>query len=438
MTLTLPHPGQLLCFPSPTSRVLLSIIPFCYAHVDSLASMVSRIAGPQRHIVRPRIPADATATAWMLEKSMPVQEHCDHLRKALVHQQDLQSVITALSTKADGEGAGLARSEVEDLVRDAQRQLDGLHQYFSAFLNPIFYNERIPSVIDGIPAAHRTFAVPELLEMILNYVDTPDILSFQHVNHALYDTINESSNLQRLLSLRADDRGSPIRMPFREYTHRTRGGFFCYAALRKHPLPLDTERQNIITISAAFADRRRRGADCHHRLPRIGARWRRMFICQPPVHKMEAKTTCCAAISSVESPPHSAGLTIGDLHDASDRLAAEHCMCVQASRARDHDVEGFVMVAVSFATTVVLSESDPMLLRQRSLLLGTKAVAAAVPGVLEGDDANRHVRRMQAYIKYKKTGGYWEPPKPFCKAEDLKVWFADVIVQQHMRETSRC
>lgn len=374
-------------FQGPISTPILLSIRFCSITLAETLGILAmcgiRPRSRQLRILSRRNLVDDTDPSWMLKTSMTAKKHCNHVRKALAHQQDLQSVLTAIAAKRNQ--GDVAESSIFDAVQEAQRELDGLHDFFSMFLNPIFYNER-PCKSDG-GSAHTVFAVAELLEMILAYVAIRDILNFQQTNHAAYDAIDSSPRLQRMMSLREEPQNH-LRTPFGAYSHGVKGGFFCKY---DSPSMISTgERQ--VPLTAGFSMR-----GLSHT---IGTRWMRMFICQPPVHEMRVETVCCGnrgGQSEGQVIRSNTGLTIGDLYGASKMLIEEHRTCVHAN-ATHHDQHGFVQAEPVFSTMVKLDEHDPIARKYDSPASVQPAHSSSVATYYTG------VARLEAYTNYKRRG----------------------------------
>lgn len=318
----------------------------------------------------------------MLKTSLPAKEHCDHIRKALAHQYELQKVISSLSRTTHGSAVG--PSCITEKLQAAQAELDGLHHYFSSVVNPTFYNERLTGNHLERSPAERVFDIPEMLVLVLDYVPIRDLMSFQQVNRAAYGIIESSPELQRTLSLRADATGSIFRVPFQTWSGGPRGGFWCAYGTSGRILG------NELRLTAGFSKATR--------LPRIGTRWRKMFICQPPVSEMAVSTACCAHQRNKDEPPNiirsATGLTMGHLYDWTEALAAEHRMCINANVCH-LDEDGFVNAKPTFATNVTLSEEDPIL-QTRRRLQSTRPV--------RNSTLRTRNERLQAYVKYKRQG----------------------------------
>ncbi|KAK5126932.1 hypothetical protein LTR85_008290 [Meristemomyces frigidus] len=147
---------------------------------------------------------DDAELLWMFTNSSPAKEQNVHMRKALGHQQELQRFVSVLLAKNEALAGDMTQSHTVSAVHGAQRELDGLHGFFSTFLSPAFYNERIPDRSNSTPPAQGVFEVVELLELILGYLTIRDIMSFQQINRSAYDTIESSPRLRDMLSLRAE------------------------------------------------------------------------------------------------------------------------------------------------------------------------------------------------------------------------------------------
>lgn len=140
-------------------------------------------------------------------------------------------------------------------------------------------------------------------------------MSFQQVSRALYTSIDLSPSIQRRLSLRADPKDCELRLAFNDFSHASKGGFYCGWARHLEP--------NKVFIKAGFHN-------SQLGLPRIGTRWRRMLICQPLIHRMDILPLCCIRQASVKKEALSSaeGLTIGDILDATLRVQKEHSTCL--------------------------------------------------------------------------------------------------------------
>jgi len=122
--------------------------------------------------------------------------------------------------------------------------------------------------------------------------------------------------------------------------------------------PVDVTAQIVAIFSKPSAE-----------LPRIGTRWRRMFICQPPIKEISVWDQCRNYQGSRNEPrviKSESGFTIGDLYDLTKEVMAEHRFCLNAP-PDFHDDEGIVRIDPTFTTKIILGDGDPIA-RARILL----------------------------------------------------------------------
>lgn len=343
-----------------------------------------------REALQMEIERKSATPGWMLNKQMPEYEQWGHLREALAHQQRLEQNFTRMTQTMQSNNTDVPPS-LRDSLNEARNDIEGLKSFFSSFLCPTFYNEAQPQPDESI--AHRVFDVPELLELILLELPIPDIMNFQQVNRTARDAINASPMLQRALSLRADSADSPLRAPFSDLYSTFTGGFSCghTTRYRRQPRRLSLASDEM-PVAAEFVS-------LGSRLPVIGTRWRRMFVLQPPIHEMSATVSCCT-ISRTRMDPQiitsETGITIGDLHDAAQKLWNEHRQCTNAGMLQ-HDEDGLVKVQVTFTTKVKLGPNEPFLLERQK-----RAARAAA----RSEEVQERNALVQAYIVYKRAGKY--------------------------------
>lgn len=337
-------------------------------------------------------------------------------RAALACQKNLQDGISAALKKLS-HGQSSPVHTISSL-QSALHEVDGLGSFFSLYLDPQYYNERRS---DDCTAAQRTFDVPELLEMILDAAEIPDILSMYSVNRSIRDSIECSSRMQTKLCLRAAPAHSHLETPlsycFIKYFDCERTPMACYppvpigrgfscsiGRLPVMPLPPftgpeDDEKSRTVTLNAYFYPFKQQ------RLGGLGSRIRRMFICQPPIKRMTVHLSCCPNMDIYFSdPPPPApeyvsseiGLTIGDLYDCAARLMDQHRWCPYA-HAGQLDDDGMVDNAVQFQASVVLSPEDPLMLSCR--------VADAS---MDAENKHREMRKakLTVYTNAKRQGEY--------------------------------
>ncbi|KAK4957176.1 hypothetical protein LTR10_005134 [Elasticomyces elasticus] len=278
--------------------------------------------------------------------------------------------------------------------------VQGLDAFFSDFLSPVFYNEKQPlHAMGDTSAAQKVFDLPELLELVLEYVEEVDILRFHQVNRSARASIDGSPRLQSRLSLRIDSTDKPRRYPFGNVNSISpmTSGFICNPntpGRRFHvdaPGPFPEDR---VLVQARF-DLPASGVG------KIDTRCRSMHVAQPPIKDMQLRLRCCdkALLDEHKSDIHSdAGVTIGDLWDAAVKAQEDHRLCPHAARAL-HDTDGFVMPKPSFVAFVAAKLPEEPAVKRT-------IYCPPAPTPLEAiESATQHrakEERMGAYIAYKR------------------------------------
>ncbi|KAK5744737.1 hypothetical protein LTR17_001813 [Elasticomyces elasticus] len=326
----------------------------------------------------------------------------DKIGKALEHQQNLGYAISLLRRQQAAPDSSSARADgdVANTLKDMETCVQGLGAFFSDFLSPAFYNEKQPLHSKGdTSAAQRVFDLPELLELVLEYVAEVDVLRFHQVNRSARASIDGSPRLQSRLSLRVDSTDKPRRYPFGNVNSISpmTSGFICNPntpGRRFHvdaPGPFPEDR---VLVQARF-DLPASGVG------KIDTRCRSMHVAQPPIKDMQLRLRCCdkALLDEHTNDIHSdVGVTIGDLWDAAVKAQEEHRLCPHAVRAL-HDTDGFVMPKPSFVAFVA-----PKLPEEPAVKRTIYCPPAPTP--LEAIEAATQHRaneeRMGAYMAYKR------------------------------------
>lgn len=247
---------------------------------------------------------------------MDASRQDDENREALSHHRNFTSTIDSITASICHLPNVLIKTRLSDDVKKLQDAADGLSEFLSARLPPIHYNE-IRS--QDAQIAKCMFLIPELLELVLEYVDVVDILTMRQVNKGVQAIIDVSPKLQIKLYYRAIDEKDRIKgksgSPFSS-------GFYKTPLETGFQVEVNTHKEGLPVVAGLY--RVKAAQD----LPRIGRAWKRMFICQPPVLEMYAFTDCSVhgrVIPGVEVTS-TTGLTVGDLHDqAAKMLTSENC-----------------------------------------------------------------------------------------------------------------
>ncbi|KAK3680370.1 hypothetical protein LTR37_021280 [Vermiconidia calcicola] len=130
--------------------------------------------------------------------------------------------------------------------------------------------------------ATQVFAVPELLEMILEHVDVRDVLDAYRINRSTREIIEASPKLQTKLFLRPANAEGMNLLRLKEECNAEGWNPLqlkedCLPGLWLH------QCASTGTVTAAFEG---------PRLPLIGARCLKMFFCEPPIKKMIMHCDC--------------------------------------------------------------------------------------------------------------------------------------------------
>ncbi|KAF2173198.1 hypothetical protein M409DRAFT_17143 [Zasmidium cellare ATCC 36951] len=321
-----------------------------------------------------------TGVAWHRSSRL---HQTQTIRLALNFQRQLENAVQDVVRLAgptppvDGTGA-----EMQQLSNELTDSSSGLHDFFSDFASTALHNERRS---DGSCPARRVFDLPEVLEQILGYLGTFELLRAMEVDRTMYQAIESSPLLQERLRLRPSLSGY-WENPFLASSNRLRER----GLDRGRPLPSSgfpgfacriyttAEGTGFAGVTAKFP----------HEIPRIGKRCRAMLVCQPPVYTMGVYPTCCMynpygfaprdgerpeparkdfaggrLIQEVADPPFDVvtsdrGVTVGDLCDMAVKTRKLHEKCPWAPPAA-HTDEGDVFVNASFGGAVKLQADDP-------------------------------------------------------------------------------
>ncbi|KXT14611.1 hypothetical protein AC579_3668 [Pseudocercospora musae] len=406
------------------------------------------------------------------------------IREALGFQNQVEEASHKLSSICSSDVAGHTEEVAECAARIASASA-GLSRFWAKMVGTHLFNERRASA----GAARRVFDVPELLERILTFLGRRELLIVQRVNKTMFAAIENSVILARKLHLLPNASGH-LETPFsktRKYRYRTcpgscrrkwtspfhLPGFKCYSMSRVPHVAADPGALNEVsdpenyrcrTIAAAVRPRKEGAAP-------IGARCRKMLICNPPVTEMQVYPHCCAymhyehdyvfgsqgfpppvALPPPPPPPiqvlpplpppppplnaftqtfpqpfqlpqpiphprpnikpvtNKNGITVGDLLDKASELALAHKLCPFAS-AGHHDQDGNVKVSVQFATTVKLKEDDPAV-KPTTLAPTFPLDDVDLSASMSPSDPASHSARLNRYISAKRAASDEGRPIP--------------------------
>lgn len=230
--------------------------------------------------------------------------------KVLCHRQDINKNIAAAFRSVE-------RGDPEDMKRHLyaiQQNILGFEQYLSVTIEPKHYAQfrQANSTI-----AAKVFAVPELLESILKELTVPALMRCYSVNRTFRDALETSKKLQACLFLLPDTESREQRFPLNNIER-----FVCTA-----PRP-EFGRGSMIDVRTRVG-----------RIYKIGPRWKKMLVSQPPTYSMQYYAICFGskpggcrlggwARGDRQNLHSNKGLTIGDLFEAVETMANAHRGCV--------------------------------------------------------------------------------------------------------------
>ncbi|KAK5677504.1 hypothetical protein LTS10_010076 [Elasticomyces elasticus] len=314
--------------------------------------MAARSAMPG--LAEPTTPRD-----WMRKTTLSKEQQRSEVSQGLQHQQELEHTIALLRRQQARRTT--IDPDLADTIDKLERSSKGLNAYFSIFLDPIIYNEMQP--LDHRPsgstsAAVKVLELPELLEEVLGYVDTADILHFHQVNQSARALINGSPRLRTTLGFRAAPEGSRSRLPFLSTTALS--PMIANFEYSKHSLRQE-EPIKLETVPTSGLHQVRLRADFRvspGKAAKIDERCRDMYITQPPVTYARVLLACCSL--KQQSIQSDAGITIGMLWDARLELLEEHKLCPHAALEL-HDADGFITAEPSFTIDVLVPTDGSVL-----------------------------------------------------------------------------
>ncbi|KAK4932019.1 hypothetical protein LTR49_001706 [Elasticomyces elasticus] len=338
-----------------------------------------QIVGIRTHLQHDQNSKASGRPSWMRKTSLSDGQQWRAVNKALGRQQKMELAITTLRRRQDR--LIEADPELASTIRDLEQAIEDQKSFFSDILKPVFYNHQQSRDHKNCTAAQTVFDIPELLELILQDLRIPHILSFQQTCRSAKACIDNSPRLQSALSLRADPTDSPLRMPF---ARRFKGFFFN----NTEEAMLNDVTTKKIFIDFGFLPPKKSSLQ---KLPSIGSCYRRMYVVQPPIPTANISLICCGSIH-VDSPTQlqsESGITMGDLYDITKDLYERHSMCPHAPVSM-HDEIGMVNVKICFSAEMRRAVMPPLQKRGQA----EKAKEEAAQREARND-------RIAAYIAYK-------------------------------------
>ena len=310
----------------------------------------------------------------------------DQKRAALGSHRLLQQSLAVLRKRL---AAGTIDVESSSkLLAECQQHSEGLSAYLSTTIEPTYYAELIPP---SSTSTHRTLAIPELFELILDFLPIPAILALYQTCKEYKTRIDNSAHVQTRLCLRPAPAGSNFRLPFKKCLlspGNGKEGFHCRNRTGlESSIDCTDGRKPKLSIEAAF-----RTPHPVQIVQPMGATYRRMFITQPPITTLTPWTLCC---DSTEQFVCEEGITLGNLHTATQDMIEKHKFCPRAPCRNLMPENGENHVGVLWQGEVVLREDDPKVVKGRPEFEAREQKKRA--------DELRS-RKMREYFKAKRDG----------------------------------
>ena len=375
--------------------------------------------GDQRHV---------SSNSW---RGMEVGEKAQLVRRALASQWQLQAALLNLE-KPDVEGSSTWFDEVLESLKDG---FEGVQEFFSAFVATELFTER-HAAGNAPDQPHRIFGIAELVEHVLSFLSTRDLLTVRHVNRALRDSVEHSEVLQRKLHTRPNKSGY-LETPFATGSESsTAAAFVCDSQFPAVTLPppgfefLDTAALD--THSVQVWAKCTGISSTGFSVPSSSSPYRSMLVCHPAPTRMNVHPICCSSERQFLTPgldverqkvTSPTGITVGDLYDATVEIRREHRLCPYAARYL-HDEDGYVRVDVSFRSLLELKPEDPY--------FGPSLLPDYGPWPPSPDERDE---KVEAYIAAKQEGkmGFTE----FHKRSSQLTMFLQLMLRGSLYPLSR-
>lgn len=309
---------------------------------------------------------DVFSDSW---RALSQSDRTAFVRKALYAQSRLDTAIRTLSDYRKAEASATARQSI-----------DGIRDFFSAFLATKFYPELHAA---GAPnQQHRIFQATSLVEYMLSFVGVADLFTLRQVNKPLRNQIDQSEVLQ-YRTYRSTDLDGHFKTPFEAGSECSKltgitvdAIFSCNTAM----LGIEKPPGHFAAVLEVRFDPKHSKTAVPNRYYPYGA----MFLSQPPPTEIDVFPDCCSrgTYSSTYAAHHqdplnaamalgrlqpvgkvvsNTGLTVGHIYDAIERIREEHRICPHAIEILNHDDDGNYWPTISFGCLLKVRADDPVL-----------------------------------------------------------------------------
>ena len=309
---------------------------------------------------------DVASQAW---RALSEADKAALVRRVLHEHSRLDSAIRVLSDYRKAEASATARQSI-----------NGIRDFFSAFLATPFYTEQHAPGASRRP--HRIFQATDLVEYMLSFVAVADLFTLRQVNRTLRNAIDLSEILQYRTS-RSTNLDGFYKTPFEPGSECSKlTGFTVEALFSCNTAMLGIEKPpgHFAVVLEVRFDPKYSKAPVPNTYYPYGA----MFLAQPPPTEIDVFPNCCSrgTYSSTYASHHqdplnasmalgrlqpvgkvvsTTGLTVGHLYDAIERIREEHRICPHATEIANHDEDGNYWPDISFGCLLKVRADDPIL-----------------------------------------------------------------------------
>jgi hypothetical protein len=266
----------------------------------------------------------------------------DPKRKVLAHYFNIQSSLHLIGSAASRNGQH--GEDLAETAAEAHNDINGIGEFLSSQIEPIYYNERRQP---NFTIATRVLQIPELLEVILDDTEFIDVLRMSETCHGIRNAIYASSKLRVKLFLKPAGQDEGQQIECNSLLINNKRPWFYFGGLSVEfemftsdstelDYVFDSDDNSIAAERILYICFQKVKPVCNGR--RVGAKWKDMFICRPPVKQLLLQQSTCATgihwrdngkkISSV------VGFTVRELHDTAYETARAKEPCCRCSPER--------------------------------------------------------------------------------------------------------
>ncbi|KAK4889027.1 hypothetical protein LTR27_012142 [Elasticomyces elasticus] len=244
-------------------------------------------------------------SSWMAEDVKDTTSRFQPVRKLLRIIKDCEFALAALRVgivdSQDNPEQADDRAECIAKLDDVSALAINLQHDFQALVSSAPFKD-VYSKDHASTTCSVVLLMPELVENILAFVETEDILRVRSVNKRLSEIIDGSCTTQRGLGLRPDVDGYlhlPLAVHPKVEHQRNFAGFSCrteilsnlWSIMEHNNITHDIRTARVLPTAQLPVAKICARVECGEGgwLPKIGSKYRDMLVCQPPITSMTMK-----------------------------------------------------------------------------------------------------------------------------------------------------